>query len=404
VQDDVPVSSAREVEFVNGRLFVFSRVGPMHSSGGMENQIAELLERLCVNWDTTFVTSCVPRDRCRESYGYEVMSCAEGPVGRYSRSLRRFVYQFCEQYKPTPRTIFLNIGSGLAGGFRIARDKEIPVITQLHGTVTMEMASYFKGRRIEDAIRLVWLSTKLPRVAAEVGYANRIVCVSKPVQSSIQREFPWLRNTSRTVVIENGIDPVKFAWSAADRHQRRTELGIDKDLPVLLFLGRLNRQKGWEAAISWFESVREKQECALVVVGGGPDMSRIQLRTRNLPNVVLVGARPAYEVPSWLSMADVLLFPGVRFEGLPMVLLEAACNGIGIASLQRVRKYVAVKEDEERVADGSEVGALIGPLILKMKRHSHHRSSYLPEVYHVNSMSEKYNDLLKDAMVKVGPG
>jgi glycosyltransferase involved in cell wall biosynthesis len=79
----------------------------------------------------------------------------------------------------------------------------------------------------------------------------------------------YLNFKAKPVVVPNGIDWIEFSKLPC-RGDFRSRIGIDKDTPVVLFLGRLNFKKGLDLLISAFSKVVKvlpKTQLALV----GPD-------------------------------------------------------------------------------------------------------------------------------------
>ncbi len=136
----------------------------------------------------------------------------------------------------------------------------------------------------------------------------------------------------RCVVVSNGTDPEHFRPTDATALRRRLDLD---GAFVVLFAGRLKRNKGVDTAI-----LGMKQVCAacpnavLVVVGEGDDKSRLQtlVEREGLQSSVRFSGKVAYsELPAYYSMADVFVTlsrhepPAV--EGFGLVFLEAgACE------------------------------------------------------------------------------
>lgn len=121
----------------------------------------------------------------------------------------------------------------------------------------------------------------------------------------------------------NGVDPARFKPDAEARASVRAELGIEPQAPVVLFIGRVTRDKGVLDLAEAFAALPEG--CTLLLVGpdedglGGEVASRCGRRAR------LVGYTPAPE--RYLAAADVLCLPSYR-EGFGSVVIEAAAAGL----------------------------------------------------------------------------
>lgn len=153
----------------------------------------------------------------------------------------------------------------------------------------------------------------------------------------LKRDALTLANGPVTaVVIHRGVDLEEYAFDAARRSELRKRLGIRGDNPVLVFVGRVNPEKGIPELLTALEEVRSRiHDLHLIVVGRveRPIELEADLRDRGLTEAVhLAGLRPAGEIPGWLSAGDVFVLPSRR-EGMPNALLQAmACERPVVAS------------------------------------------------------------------------
>ncbi|MBI2190796.1 MAG: glycosyltransferase [Planctomycetes bacterium] len=151
------------------------------------------------------------------------------------------------------------------------------------------------------------------------GMMQAETCVSESA-----RQFTHRRSgipLSKLVTIPNGVEMDRFNLS---RGAFRTELGIGPTAPLLVSVGRLERQKGTRYLIEAMAQVRDRfPEAILVLVGSGPDEAELKARARNLAvdaRIRFVGWRP--DVPRVLVDADLFILASL-WEGMPNVVLEA---------------------------------------------------------------------------------
>lgn len=128
-------------------------------------------------------------------------------------------------------------------------------------------------------------------------------------------------------VVENGIDLPQLA--AESRSAVRSALGLADGDPLLLMLGRIEfRQKRHDLAVQALAIARARGLRAnLLVVGSGPDEQalRAQVLTLGLADVVHWRDWQADVMPFYAA-CDLLLLPS-RYEGVPLVMLEAMYAG-----------------------------------------------------------------------------
>jgi glycosyltransferase involved in cell wall biosynthesis len=138
-------------------------------------------------------------------------------------------------------------------------------------------------------------------------------------------------NVENTVVIPSGIPD---AWIAQQLPRRRSVDG-----PIrLLYAGRLEAEKGPDVAMRAVEhlvEVRGHHNVCLDLVGkGSPEYTEMLKRlvtSRNLQDIVrLIGFLPRSELVQRYASYDMLLFPTLRWEGLPMTIIEAMAQGLTV--------------------------------------------------------------------------
>jgi glycosyltransferase involved in cell wall biosynthesis len=99
------------------------------------------------------------------------------------------------------------------------------------------------------------------------------------------------------------------------------------DEPVLLCLGRLAPQKGFDLALKAFALVEKAfPRARMMIVGEGVEHAALQQLATSLGiahKVAFTGSVPPEKVYAVINRATVMLLPS-RFEGLPLVALQAA--------------------------------------------------------------------------------
>ncbi|MGZ8194746.1 MAG: glycosyltransferase, partial [Methylosarcina sp.] len=126
-----------------------------------------------------------------------------------------------------------------------------------------------------------------------------------------------------------GVDGRKFRPDDSARNSVRQQLELSEEQTVILFLGRLNRDKGIFDLASAFASIAaHRPDAVLVLVGAEEDapFARVQEICRaSIHQLRKVDFTP--EPERYMAMADIFCLPSYR-EGFGQVIIEAAAAGI----------------------------------------------------------------------------
>lgn len=173
------------------------------------------------------------------------------------------------------------------------------------------------GRLIEMAYRLTDrlcdLTTNVSPAAVERYVARKLVP-------------RW-----RIRYVPNGVDLNEFARDSKDGTAIRRSLGVTSE-HLWLTVGRLDPVKDHGNLLRAWASVASERAGTLVIVGEGPEKGAVRDLIRELgisERVRMLGARP--DVKNLLTAADSFVLSS-KFEGLPMVLLEAAATELSIVA------------------------------------------------------------------------
>jgi predicted dehydrogenase/glycosyltransferase involved in cell wall biosynthesis/NADPH:quinone reductase-like Zn-dependent oxidoreductase len=179
---------------------------------------------------------------------------------------------------------------------------------------------------------LPWLITdpaQRARYRAGLPGVSHLICVSESSADTWRAELAYLPRPLTIHHIPNGITP---APARSPRDATRAALGIDPASPLILHVGRFAPQKDHATLVAAFAELRDtRPDAQLALVGTGdsePDI-REQVAARHRDGVHFLGLRD--DVADLMQAADVLALPS-RFEGLPLVLLEAMEAGLPVVA------------------------------------------------------------------------
>ena len=135
----------------------------------------------------------------------------------------------------------------------------------------------------------------------------------------------------RARVVPNGVDLRAFTPQGTNANVRR-DLGLG-DAPLLLTVGRFVAAKDYPNLFAAFKRVAERYPDAVLLVVGtgelGADLHRLVGSLNLTGSVRFLGTRT--DIPALMNAADLFVMASA-WEGLPMVLLEAAACALPVVS------------------------------------------------------------------------
>lgn len=223
--------------------------------------------------------------------------------------------------------------------FRRERFNLIHSITPKAGLLTM-LAGWLAGvpTRIHTFTGQVWAAKQGWKRGFLKMFDRLIVLFATHVlvDSPSQRDFlvaEGVLSQSKGVVIGQGsicgVDSHRFRPDTQVRNLVRTELCIGLEQTVVLFLGRLNRDKGVLDLATAFNSIASQySDVVLVLVGAEENVpfSHIQkICGKHHERLRRVSFTP--EPERYMAAADIFCLPSYR-EGFGQVIIEAAASGV----------------------------------------------------------------------------
>ncbi len=129
---------------------------------------------------------------------------------------------------------------------------------------------------------------------------------------------------SKLALVPGGVDVDEFDCAAP---LDKSVLGVAEDSRLLLWVGRLDPVKGLDVLLRGMPEIVGQVPVHLLLVGEGPERSRLEYLIRELglaDHVTLLGARR--NVPRLMKTCDVFILPSYT-EGMSNSLLEAMAAG-----------------------------------------------------------------------------
>ncbi len=224
-----------------------------------------------------------------------------------------------------------------------ARLHRVPLLLYAHGSDVARSAFRSPVHRILAASAARSAQAVVANSRATAGYVRRLGV--------------------RAEIIPPGVDMDVFR--PGDRSAARRKLGLSGQVPIALFLGRLDGDKGPDV---FAEAVSGLVGWTGLIVGNGP--LEPQLRAR-WPLVQYHHGIRHSAVPDWVRASDVVVVPS-RSEGLGLVAVEAlACGVPVIAARVGGLAEVVSHDDNGKMVDPGDPQAIrdaLGELAAKGRR------------------------------------
>lgn len=151
-------------------------------------------------------------------------------------------------------------------------------------------------------------------------FASNVVAVSEAVKKSLIKHGIDER---KIVVIHNSVNLSDYNSPKDGFDKIKKDLGINANF-IYLYVGRLIDQKGVDILLEAFSGTKEG---ILLIAGDGPrkqDLKDLSKRLNIDSRVIFLGIRK--DIPELLALCDCFVLVS-RYEGLPLILLEAAASG-----------------------------------------------------------------------------
>jgi starch synthase len=240
-------------------------------------------------------------------------------------------------------TWYANLGGYLAS-----------LLTGMPHVVTVHSLEPLRPWKAEQLGGGYTLSSWCERTALESAAA--IIAVSEGMRADLMACYPAVA-ADRVRVIRNGIDTIEYAPDPGTDVLQR--YGVDPGRPLVVFVGRITRQKGLPVLLR--AAARLDAETQLVLCAGQPDTAELaaevtalvqDLRDTRSGVIWLSGMLPKREVIQLLTHATAFVCPSL-YEPLGIVNLEAMACGTAVIGSR-------VGGIPEVVADG-RTGLLVPP-------------------------------------------
>lgn len=163
--------------------------------------------------------------------------------------------------------------------------------------------------------------------------ASELIVPTKKTYDLFKKKYKYERNVH---IIPTGIEIERFYGENFKNNEidnLRTELGIKKDDFVVLFVGRLGREKSVDVLIEGHAALAKKyKNLKLIIVGDGPDgdeFKALAKKSKVSDSVIFTGKVPWERVPLYYQLATVFATASTtETQGLTVIEAMAASKPV----------------------------------------------------------------------------
>lgn len=178
--------------------------------------------------------------------------------------------------------------------------------------------------------------------------ADGVIAVSQGVREELLVMRPTLAPRVRVVPTPVLTEDVRRLGAERPTHP----WFADKDIPIVVSVGRLQPHKGMFDLVQAFAEVRKRRAARLIILGEGADRARIEREVKRLGLEECV-ALPGFTHNPFSSMNHANVFVlASHYEGLPNVIIQAMAFGTPIVSTD-------CKSGPAEILENGRFGALV---------------------------------------------
>jgi glycosyltransferase involved in cell wall biosynthesis len=190
--------------------------------------------------------------------------------------------------------------------------------------------------------------------------ADRIICVSDFITNQVQSIDPQQK---KCITIHNGIDLNAFSHQNSPLISRK-QLGLNSQDFVMLFSGRINREKGIHELLEAMMRLPKNHQIKLLVIGssfygtqetGNAFIRQLKEMGESIKDqIIFTGFIPYGQMPDYLQLGDISVLPSNWDEPFGLTMAEAQAMGLPIITTRRGGIPEVVSEENAIMLDTDE--------------------------------------------------
>lgn len=164
-----------------------------------------------------------------------------------------------------------------------------------------------------------------------------IMGVSQYILNVFKEQVPSYSKKMKFEVLRNKVDLKRFKCNLTqkEKSQLRRKLNLPPNKKIILFSGRMNKEKGIDKLLLAWKGVNKKDAILLIVgsyyyksgIKNYTFSERINTLIRNQKNIYFTGYVDYDEMPKIYSLADLVVLPSIWEDPAPLTVIESLTSG-----------------------------------------------------------------------------
>ena len=311
---------------------------------------------------------------------------------KVSLPLRRLdedtIYEEVEDFAPEIIHVHHPFWLGKAG-LEVADELKVPLVYTFH-TLYDYFAHYFL------------LDTEAVRQGVReyvIRFANRCDLVIAPTEP-IREYLASIRVQSRTETVPTGLDLSRFNAVKPEEVERlRQEHGLGRFASVLLYVGRIAREKNVELLLRALEILKQQgRKTGLILIGDGTArryLERVAQKLGVAEQVVWTGFLDQTQLAHAYRLADLFLFPSPS-DTQGIVLYEALAAGLPIVATESMASRAILRPGENGLLAQDDPLDFAQKIIAILDDPKRYQAPFDPNAYSHEALGQRYEKLYNE--------
>ncbi len=211
----------------------------------------------------------------------------------------------------------VHVQMGTAMGYPLFHDTSVPMVSTFHLMFT-------EGVRNAQGLQKILGHLRLKNLLICAEKSEKVIVINKPL---IEELSTLGVKRKKMVFIPNSVDSSFFSLHKNPKTLEKHE--IPSNTIMVLYVGRLNYQKGLEYLVRAAENLDRRFNIVIVGSGEGEYKRSLLNMARGIENIIFTGPLFGDDLKEIYASSDIFVLPSL-FEGMPTVLLEAMASGLPI--------------------------------------------------------------------------